>query len=485
MNSERIDRYRTWTRGALVLSLMLGLGACTLTPKKAEPETVTEMPASFSQAAIDSIRAKPYWWTGYNDEVLNQLVDSTLQRNLDLQAAIARVTEVQNLYRIQRADLFPSVQLGADLSNQNTPANTGPTGSIGEGIPSFPSRFETTTYSASLGLNYEIDLWGRIRSAKNAALQEYFASQADLQAVVLGVLSETIATYFEIIDLERQIDITIANLDLLEERVELSEDRYARGLLTSFELYSVRQNLENVRSTLPLVESALFEAKGRMGILTGAYPEAVEALLGDFRTASLNMDPIPAGLPSQLLQERPDVVAAAQRLEGARQRIGAAKAEQFPRIALTASGGVQSGDLSSLLNYDQRFMSFVASLTAPIFNGGRLKANVRVTEAQYEQIASAYEKAVLVAFKEVESSLVAYQKEQERYAFLLGELESAESSAETQQRRFVRGVGDYLAYLDARINLARVQSNVAGAERALATSRLTVHRALGGGWVTQ
>ena len=462
-----------------------------MAPRVQQPEAAQTMPDRFDQATADDPRAQPVWWQGFNDPVLDQLVDTALVRNLDLRVAVARVKEVQSQYRIARAPWLPSVQATLDRNQQSTPANTGLGSQLGgdgdDGGPpggfAFPDRFEFTTYSASLGFSYELDFWGRVRGSKDAALREFFASQADLQTAQIGVIAETISTYFEIAELERTLALTRQDVDLLAERFELTQQRYERGLISSFELYAIQQVFENARSSRPLLESQLAEARGRLNVVLGQYTAPLDTVILSAQADTFNLTPIPAGLPSDLLEQRPDVVAAAQRLEAARQRIGVARAERFPRFSLTGSGGTQSRELSDLVQTSQRFWIFGGSLVAPIFNAGALKANERAAWARYEQQAAQYEKTVLTAFKEVEATLIAYQKQQERYAFLQEEREAARDNAEAQERRFVRGIGDYLAFLDARRNLVRVETSVTAAQRALASARLAVHRALGGAWI--
>ena len=475
----------------------LTLASCSFAPRLEQPEAAQAIPERFEQAATAEAAAQPLWWHGFNDPVLDQLVDTALVHNLDLRVAVARVDEVQSQYRIARAPLFPSVQASLSRDQQNTPANTGLGGQIGgdgddgggDGGPpggfAFPDRFEFTTYSASLGFSYEIDFWGRVRGSKNAALREFFASQADLRTARIGVIAETIATYFELAEREHTLALTQENVDLLAERLELTQQRYERGLVSSFELYAIEQEFEEARSNLPLLESQLAEARGRLSVLLGRYHAPLATVIVPAQAQAFNLEPIPAGLPSELLQQRPDVAAAAQRLEAARQRIGVARAEQFPSFSLTGSGGTQSSALSDLVQTSQRFWLFGGSLTAPIFNGGAIRANIRASWARYEQQAATYEKTVLTAFKEVESALIAYQKQQEQYAFLQESLEAARDNAEAQEQRFIRGVGDYLAFLDARRNLVRIETSVTASERALAAARLAVHRALGGAWIEE
>ena len=486
-------KYRppTWVTGLIGLLL---LGGCSMTPRIQEPDTVTEIPEDYGAGTQDTSYTPTSWWSEFNDPVLDGLIDSALTRNLDLKSAIARVSEVQNQYRIALSPLFPAIQATTDGNRQSTPSNTGAFSSIGGdgdnggdsplGGFQLPDRFENVTYSASLGLSYELDFWGKNRNTAQAALREFRATRADYQTTLLAVISETIATYFEIADLEQQLQHSSEIVDLLNDRVELSEDRYGRGLINSFELYSIRQSYETEQASLPLIESSLNEAKGRLAILLGYYPGAMQSILSQESIADIQLAPIPVGLPSSLLQERPDVYAAEQRLQAALHRIGAARAAQFPSISLTASGGTQSADLANLLDLgSQGFSILTGSIVQPLFQGGRLRADVKVAWAQYEQVEAAYEKTVLTAFKEVNAALVGIEKETIRYQFLEEATRNAESSTLTQEDRFERGVGDYLAFIDARINELRTKNALETARRSLINARLTLHRSLGGGWV--
>lgn len=481
---------RTFLIQSLVLSAgmsLLFLGGCSMTPAIQESPAVTALPDSYESETADTAFSALSWWEEFNDPTLNVLVDTALARNFDIQRAMSRIREIQSQYRIARSPLFPAVQATIDGNNSSIPSNTGAFSSIGGDGPvggfQLPDRFETVTYSASLGLSYELDFWGKNRNAARAALREYTATRADFQTTTLAIVSETIATYFELADLEQQLVRSREIVDLLEDRVELSEDRYQRGLINSFELYTIRQSYETEKAALPLLESSLFEARGRLGILLGYYPETMNALLGVERSAEIQLSPIPAGLPSSLLQERPDVYAAEQRLDAARHRIGVARAAQFPSLSLTASGGTQSSDLANLVDLgSQGFSLLTGAIVQPIFQGGRLKAEVEVAWAQYEQLEAAYAKTVLTAFKEVNSALVGLDKEEERYQFLVEATRNAESSSQAQEDRFVRGVGDYLAFIDARINELRTKNALETARRSLINARLTLHRSLGGAW---
>lgn len=490
---------------SISLACAIGLAACSFAPNAMTPETEEELPNTYAQVpdttlpayATDTVRYdQTRWWTSLDNPSLNTLIDSALAANLNLRLAELRVDELRARFRIARAPLFPSATVNAEGTRQSQPANTGIGGAIGGGggrdggdngggeqpTGGTPDRFSFTTYSASLGVSYELDFWGRIRNSKNAALSEFFASEADLQTARISVISQVISTYYEMGALAEQVRLGKASIDVLQERLELTEDRYERGLVNSFELYAIRQDFESAQSNQAPLESQLYEAKGRFAILLALFAGQERVLLDDTLDTSVDLSDVPAGLPSELLMQRPDVRAEAALLEAARYRIGVARANLLPSFSLTGQGGVQSSTLDDLINYDQRFTNLIASLTAPLFQGGRLWAEVDVSKTQYEQQVATYERTLLTAFKEVKASLVAYDKERRRYALVQGQLASAQASATNQQRRFERGIGDYLAFLDAQRNLIQVQTRLATARQAVVNARLALHRALGGRW---
>ncbi len=459
---------------------------CSMAPRLEDP--VQALPEQFEAAALAARGAQHYWWRGFGDPHLNQLVDSVIARNLDLRVAVARVAELQSRFRIARAGQFPAAELAARREQQDTPSNTGIGGQLGDRIsvpggPAFPDRFEFTTYSASLGFSYEIDFWGRVRGTKRAALRELFATQSDVRTVLLGVIGEAVATYFEIAARQRTLALTRESVSLLAERAKITSDRYERGLISSLEFYAVQQELNATKAELPVLESQLEAARGRLSLLLGRYRVPADTMLVPESAYTYALDEIPSGLPSDLLQERPDVVAAFQRLEAARERIGVARAARFPSFSLTGAAGTQSSVLSDIVQTSQKFWLFGTSLTAPIFSAGKIQANIRVAWAQYEQLAAQYEKTVLMAFRDVESALVNYGKLKERHAFLTASQDAARERARGQERRYIRGTGDYLGLLEAQRNLALSEMALTESRRALAEARLAVHRSLGGAWI--
>jgi len=234
---------------SLAAGLMLSiLAGCSFAPKQTQPVVVADIPDEY-QSAPDSGAYQPtQWWTVFNDPVLDRLVDTALAANLDLREAVARVEEVRQRYRIARADLVPSVGLNADATHSTSPANVGIGGEFGGGQI---NRFDFTTYSASLGLSYEIDFWGRFNNETKAAVSDFLATESDYRTARLSVISATISTYLEIVDLRRRVALTGLNVELLADRADLTGRRYFRGLTSSFELYTFRSLYRNTQAGLP------------------------------------------------------------------------------------------------------------------------------------------------------------------------------------------------------------------------------------------
>jgi multidrug efflux system outer membrane protein len=472
--------------GSIAAGLMLSiLAGCSFAPKQTQPVVVADIPDEYQSAPDSGAHQLTQWWTVFNDPVLDRLVDTALAANLDLREAVARVEEVRQRYRIARAALIPSVTATADAVHSSSPANVGIGGEFGGGTI---DRFEFTTYSASLGLSYEIDFWGKFNNETKAAVSDFLATESDYRTARLAVISATISTYLEIVDLQRRVALTGLNVELLADRADLTDQRYYRGLTSSFELYTFRSLYRNTQAGLPVLESQLADARGRLAVLLGRYVSSLDPLLradADDMAPDIVLDPVPARLPAALLEERPDVMAAWRRMEAARFRIGARKAELYPAIRLNASAGLQTSSISNLFRVDQYFLNLLGGLTAPLLQGGRLRANASAAEAVFQQRAVVYVRTVLTAYSEVETSLQNLENQKERYDFLQQQRTSAQGSVDFQLRSLERGVGRYIEYLDARSNLVAVETNLASAERALAEARLGVHRALGGSWVVE
>ena len=479
-------------RGLLAIAVVLHPAACSFAPAPSVPEPVAEVPASFAGGALPGDYQVREWWTAFDDPVLNAVVDSALAANFDLAEAVARVQQARAQAGIARAGLFPSVQAGASATDQNTPANAGfgeqfrkLAGGDGGELPGgieFPDRLEFTTYSLGADFAWELDFWGRARNDAHAAGARYLATEADYHAARIGVLATTITTYFEIVALRRQTALARELVEVLQEREDLAGTRYERGLITSLELYQVRQDSRNTQAGLPQLETGLNDAEGRLAVLLGGYRSRMDAIVPESLAPATLADPVVAGVPADLLFQRPDVRAAGLRLEAARFTIGARRAELLPSLSVSGTIGVQSSEADGLFKVDQWFRNLLGNLTAPIFQGGRIRSNIALAHAQFNQLAAAYGRAVVTAVYEVEASLAALANESRRHAFLTSQHEEAQASVALQSERYESGIGGYTDYLDALRTLLNVESTLAAAGRDLALARLAVHRALGGDW---
>ncbi|MEM6645309.1 MAG: efflux transporter outer membrane subunit [Bacteroidota bacterium] len=492
-----------WVRASRVLVLIMAgtLAGCrTFVPDPAAPDVVAHIPESFTHTATtlpgDSLAyatAAVHWWNAFGDPVLNALVDSALVANLDLVQAVARLKEVRALRKQTQSNLFPTVSVDGTSSYSDSPANVGQAAAFsGNGQGGGPDRIAFETSTTALSVSYEVDLWGRLRNESRAANRDVLASESDLQAVRLAVVGGVIQAYFDLVMQREQLALLEETITVLAERVEQAEERYQRGLTDSFVLYQLRQDERSTVAQRPQQRSALAAAEYRLAALTGRFPDELDVLLGKQLTPRLAFDQVPIGVPADLLVQRPDVRAAAFRFEAERYRVGASRARLMPSIALNGSlgittegffgGGLLNG-LSDILN--QWTLNLVSSTVSPIFQGGRLRAQVSASEARYEQQAAAFAASVVTAMRETSAALVDYEEQRRRYVLLIDQRDEAQANVTLLAERFGSGVAAYSEFLDAQRALYQAETALAIAARDVAVARLSVHRALGGTWTSE
>ncbi len=317
----------------------LTLASCSLAPPPELPQPETEMPEDFARSPAPGPYQPLQWWKAFGDPALDWVVDSVLESNLDMAVAVARVEQARERARIAKAAVLPVVQGRAGINDLSTPTNAGFGGQIqelglGDLAPGFslPERLGITTYSVGADFSYEMDFWSRVRSDALAAGAEYLASESDYQAARIGILAETIRTYFEIADLRQQIDLTSEMVDVLLERENVASTRYDRGLSDSLDLYRVRQDLRNTQADLPKLQNLLASAEARLATLLGGYRTDLDAILPDTLSPPDATGPVPVGIPTDLLFQRPDVRAVGLRLEAARAGLSGRPAAQQRHI---------------------------------------------------------------------------------------------------------------------------------------------------------
>ena len=490
---------RPGSLGMFVLLLVAGAWctACALAPEpvlpELSPETVPQLPGGFAHSPEAGAYEPLEWWRDFADPVLDEVVEAVLASNFDLAEVVARLQQARVRGRLAEAAIRPTVRARTGVDSVDVPVNAGIGAQLEElgleealgdaaGGFTLPQRLGLTTYTLSADFAYELDFRNRIRRASLAAGAELLASESDVQAARIGAVAETITAYLDIVDLRRQIAIARRAVDVLEEAERLAELRYGRGLADSQDLHRASQDLRNAQAGLPQLDDRLSEAEARLAILLGGYREDVAELLPHSLAPVPTAEPVPVGVPAELLLQRPDVRAAGHRLEAAGHTIEARRAELMPALSLSGSIGLQTTDVTGIFNVQQWFGNLLSNLLAPVFDGGRLAASVALAHTRFNELAATYGRTVVTAVNEVAAASAGLRNEGRRHAILAARRDEAQATLDLRSQRYASGVGDYADFLDASLALLDVESAFAGSQRDLALARLAVHRALGGAW---
>jgi len=458
-------------RVAVALSGLLLAAACTVGPEYRPP--AVPIPAWRSAPPMEASLADLAWWELFRDSALRDLIQAALAANGDLRVAVARVAEARALAAGARAAQFP--QLSGSLSYANQRYS-------GHRFPPIPAGLDLQTddYLGHFDLTFELDLWGRLRRATEAARADLLTSEENRSTVVMTLVSDVAATYFSLLALDREAEIAARTLDSRRTSLELVRHRFEEGLTSELDVRRAEGELAAAAAIVPEVESRQAQAENRLSILVGQNPGPVS------RGAPLDMQrlppAVPAGLPAALLERRPDLQAAASHLAATTARIGEARAAFFPQITLTGLFGVESIDLAHAVSPSSRIWQVGPGLTVPIFNAGRLQANLNATEAREQQALAQYEQAVRQAFQDVEDALAVHQavgrirQERERQFVAAG------AALQLAELRYENGLIGYLDVLDAQRQLFIAETNLAAiiGDQLIAVVRL--YKALGGGW---
>jgi outer membrane protein, multidrug efflux system len=463
---------------APILTLfILALAGCTLAPKYQRPAAVISpawpAAAGTDQSRTNSISAADIGWREFFlDPRLQQLIQLALTNNLDLRVAVLNVEQSRALYRIQRSALFPTINATAGGSRQRLPGVLS-----GNGQP-----LTTTLYRADLGTTaYELDLFGRVRSLKAAALETYVATEeARRSAQIALVAAVGNAEYLERAFTE-QLAVARQTLTTVSESYELTKRSYEAGVVSELDLRTAEGQVQTARSNVAAFELQLAEAEDNLVLLVGR-PLPQDLPPPPPLNAADSLPDVPAGLPSDLLQRRPDILAAEHQLKAANASIGAARAAFFPAITLTASAGTASSQLDDLFASGSGAWIFAPQISLPIFTGGRNRANLDAAKIGKLIEVANYEKAIQTAFREVSDSLAAR-------ATVTIQLDAGSALVAAEQRRyeladarFRQGVDSYLSVLSAQQDLYSAQENLIQFQFSRLSNLINLYQALGGGW---
>lgn len=475
-------------RHALLLLLSLVAG-CTVGPDYQRP--VTPVAPAWGEAS-DGLTAGPAdvtrWWTLFNDERLDSLVERAVGSNRDLQLAEARIRQARAQRRVTAAAGLPTLNATGSYSRiksggfagfgAGAARGTGGTGSL-SGIGS-TGAFDL--FQTGLDASWEIDLFGAVRRSVEAANADIAASQEDLNNTLVTLLGEVATNYFQVRGSQRRIEIARQNIETQRQTVEVARGRFAAGLGSRLEVVQAEALLATTESQIPALDSAARQSIHQLGVLLGAGPETLLAELSPSRPMPPTPPEVPVGLPSDLLRRRPDIRRAERQLAAATARIGVAVAALFPSLSLTGSGGYQSTTGSQLFRPRSQFWNFGPGLTLPLFSGGRIRGNIEVQNALQEQAFLTYESTVLTALQDVENAIVAYADAKAAHAALVRAVDANGEAAKISQELYQKGLTDFLNVLQSEGALYQVQDQLMQNEQQTLTSLVALFKALGGGW---
>jgi multidrug efflux system outer membrane protein len=409
------------------------------------------------------------WWTVFQDPQLQELIRAALQQNFDVRIAATRVLQAQAQVGITRADQFPSVNAGADYTAQRLAKTS-----------SVLPAFETNTGELDLSVLWNLDFWGKYRKATEAARASLLASEWGRRAVIDSVISNVATAYFQLRALDLQLVISKDTLESRRDSLRLTRVLARNGSASDLDVRQAEQLVYTASETIPDLERQIQQQENLISILLGRNPGPIA------RGLQITEEPkplsVPPGLPSALLERRPDIREAEENLVAANAEIGVAKAAYFPSISLTGTAGFQSDALTRLFTSPAGLWTAGPSLTQPIFEGGRLRSNVRLTEAQKQQELLTYESAIQEAFREVSDSLIAYQKNRE-FREQQGLLTTAaQGAARLSDIRYRGGTASYLEVLTNDTNYFSAELNLVQAQLNERLALVELYQALGGGW---
>ena len=467
-----LDRCR---RGACVAALLaVALGGCAAVgPDYSEPQLA--VPAGWSAGTgTDAMDAAllARWWHGFGDPVLDRLVADALAANLDLAQARARLREARARRGVAGAALAPSVDASLSGSRSRSSGQSG-SGSTRE------------LYSAGFDASWELDVFGGLRRSVEAAQADLEASVESLSDTRVSLAAEVALNYIDLRTAEQRLAIAEESIASRGENHQIIRWRQQAGLVSELDLAQATTDLESTRAVLPPLRTAVTEAKNRLAVLLGRNPGELESLVHADRPIPLAAAEIVAAIPADTLRQRPDVRVAERRLAAQTARLGEAEAARYPSFRLSGSLGLEALELDALADRDANTRSLFGGITAPVFNAGRIAANIEIQDALVEQARLAYRAAVLAALEEVENALTAVANTDARRAKLAEAAAAARTTLAIAEYRYASGLADFLSVLDAQRTQLSLDEQLAGSTGELARAQIRLYKALGGGWSTE
>ena len=460
---------------SMLAALAMLSAGCMVGPKYQRPEVAASQPwpAGAVRGVTPGEPVMEEWWKSFRDPELESLVVRALENNLDLKLAVARVEEARANRGVARSGLAPQVNAGASVVRQRQ---------VLFGLPFGPLPYESTLYQTQFDMSWEADVFGRIRSQVHAATADLAAQQDDSRNVWIILLGDVGAHYAQLRGYQLRLVIADRNIGIQKDTLDLTRALAAAGQATERDVAQAEAQLESTRANVPQLETGREAAIHRLSVLLGSEPRALAEELS--RTAPLPEAPpaVPVGLPSELLERRPDIRRSEAQLVAATARVGEAKAEYFPKFSLTGTAGRESTQLHLLALGLGNAFSFGPSISVPLFTAGRIRSNVAIQEARVKEAEAVYRSTVLIAMEETENALVSYSNEQERRDRLQRVIQADRTALELAQVQYRAGIADFLTVLDAERTLSQNEDELAQSRTSVVISLISLYKALGGGW---
>ena len=458
--------------GLLTLGLLLtgcAVGPDYSRPAITTPEVYRGANPNPSATVSTQLLGDQKWWDVFQDPVLQELIRLALQQNYDVRIAASRVLQAQAQLGITRADQFPTVSAGSQVSGQYTPK----TSSI------FPA-YRTNAGELDLSVVWNLDFWGKYRRQTEAARANLLASQWGQRAILSSVVSSVATAYFTLRELDWALDVSKQTLAARQNSLQLTNVLARNGSASALDVRQSEQLVYTAAETIPDLERQISQEENSLSILLGDNPGPIPR--GRPLTEQPDPPGVPVGLPSELLERRPDIREAEETLVAANAQIGVAKAALFPSISLTGLAGFESNALNNLFSHSQRIWNEAGSLTQPVFAGGALRSEVRLAEAQEQQMLLTYRQTIMNAFQQVSNSLVAYQKGREFREQQELLTTAAEDTDRLSKILYQHGGASYLQVLTSENNAFAAELNLAQAQLDERLALVQLYNALGGGW---
>ncbi len=468
----KISNLTKFIKMSLLFPSLLIVSACSFAPEYVRP--TLDMPETWPEYSINDEVVSGKWWERFEDERLNTIVEKALANNYDLLIAAEQVNQALGYLGVARADLLPNINGG---------------GSAGEAMQYKTSEAAPRVTSDSYTLNFqaawELDFWGKYRNANNAAREQLLASQYGKDSLKLLIAAQTATAYFTLLSLDEQLTISYRTLQTREESLRIYKAQYKEGLINELDFLRASTEVDTVRTAIFQLIYQIDNAETALQVLMGESPRQIfeeDFERGKTLTQLPNYPQPPAGIPSDLLSRRPDILAAEANLRAANFKVGVAKAQWFPSISLTGLLGVQSIDLDALFKGMAHTWSYGATVATPIFQAGRISSNVKISEAAMREATLKYSQTVQTAFKEIRTALSVQASIGNVVTSLDNIVDSLTKAVNLAQIRYDNGYASYLEVLDAQRSLFDSEIQLANARAQQLSTIVNICLALGGGW---